>query len=152
MVDESSNWSQWSRPKKSVYIFLNRPQSWPKLELCEHLAAVKGLELWGRLKSSKKNNPDLVVSGLHSRHVKIRFYSHVVYIDSWPGHQVLGNQCRWPFFVGSDLTEFLKEIFWSNFGWTKKNWSFAQKTLPFSEIKSQKSGNSSGFLIFLNLG
>jgi hypothetical protein len=33
------NISHWSRPKKIIYIFENRPRNWPKLELCEHLVA-----------------------------------------------------------------------------------------------------------------
>jgi hypothetical protein len=40
MVDESPNKHLSLVPaQKSMYIFLNRPQGWPKSELCEHLAA-----------------------------------------------------------------------------------------------------------------
>jgi hypothetical protein len=67
---------------------------------------------------------------------------------------VLGNQCLWPFFVGSNLSkpsfffEFLKKkIVLIKFGKTTKNFSFVYKNPAFFQIFfSQKSGKSSGFL------
>jgi hypothetical protein len=49
-------------------------------------------------------------------------------------------------FLTNFFLNFWKKLFWSNFGRTTKNWSFAQKTLPFFKKNSQKSGKSSGFL------
>jgi hypothetical protein len=42
-------------------------------------------------KALEKKNPDLVVSGLHSGHVKIWFFR--LQPIGIHGHQVLGNQC-----------------------------------------------------------
>jgi hypothetical protein len=60
--------------------------------------------------------------------------------------------CWFKPFLTKFFLNFRKISICSNFGGTTKNLSFAQKTLPFfRKKKSQKSGKSSGFLIFFLL-